>query len=99
MDNYQNRYYALLVELGEQNHNNAKLQYELDYLNGVGHVSTAYATMLINKAILRLNDDLYLQGDVEDATKALWEAKRIINGLSYGEMPFDDDVDGGLNND
>lgn len=91
MDNYQNRYYALLVELGEQNHNMAKLQYELDYLNGVGHVSTAYATMLITKAILRLNDDIYIQGAVDDATKALWEAKKIIDSLSYGEVPYPDE--------
>lgn len=91
MDNYQNRYYALLVELGEQNHNMAKLQYELDYLNGVGHVSTAYATMLINKAILRLNDDIYIQGAVDDATRALWEAKKIIDSLSYGEVPYPDE--------
>ena len=98
MDNYQNKYYALLVELGEQNHNMAKLQYELDYLNGVGHVSTAYATMLITKAILRLNDDIYIQGAVDDAIKALWEAKKIIGGMTYGEAPFDD-ADGGLNDD
>ena len=91
MDNYQNRYYALLVELGEQNHNMAKLQYELDYLNGVGHVSTAYATMLINKAILRLNDDIYIQGNVEEAIDVLYKAKAIIDSLSYGDAPIDDE--------
>jgi len=97
MDNYQNRYYNLLIELGEQNHNMAKLQYELDYLNGVGHVSTHYALMLINKAILRLNDDIYLQGDVDAAIDKLYKAKSIIDTLSYGEAPMGD-VEG-LNDD
>lgn len=91
MDNYQNRYYALLIELGEKNHENAKLQYELDYLNGVGHVSTAYATMLINKAINRLNEDIYLQGDVDYALNKLYKAKSIIDSLSYGEAPLEEE--------
>lgn len=92
MNNYQNRYYALLIELGEKNHELAKLQYELDYLNGVGHVSTHYAIMLITKAILRLNDDLYLQGDVDNAIDKLHKAKSIIDSLSYGEAPIEDEL-------
>lgn len=92
MDNYQNRYYDLLIELGEKNHELAKLQYELDYLNGVGHVSTAYAIMLINKAINRLNEDIYLQGDVDNALNKLFKAKSIIEGLSYGEAPFEEEL-------
>lgn len=93
MDNYQNSYYALLIELGEKNHELAKLQYELDHLNGVGHVSTAYAIMLINKAINRLNDDIYLQGDVDYALNKLFKAKSIIDSLSYGEAPTEEELD------
>lgn len=93
MDNYQNRYYALLIELGEKNHELAKLQYELDYLNGVDSTSTAYATMLINKTIIRLNDDIYLQGDVDYALNKLYKAKSIIDTLSYGDSSIDDGVD------
>ena len=89
MDNYQNRYYALLIELGEKNHELAKLQYELDYLNGVDSTSTAYATMLINKTINRLNDDIYLQGDVDYALNKLYKAKSVIDSLSYGEGSFE----------
>ena len=93
MDNYQNRYYALLIELGEKNHELAKLQYELDYLNGVDSTSKAYANRLIQKVINRLNDDIYLQGDVDDAVESLQWAKVIVNSLSYGETSIDDGID------
>lgn len=92
MDNFEQRCYALMQELGQMNHELAKLQYELDYLNGVGHVSTAYAIMLINKAINRLNDDIYLQGDVDYALNKLYKAKGIIEGLSYGEAPTEEEL-------
>ena len=92
MNNYQKRYYALLIELGEKNHELAKLQYELDYLNGVNSTSTAYATMLINKTIIRLNDDIYLQGDVDHAIDRLYKVKSIIDTLSYGDSSIDDGI-------
>lgn len=93
MDNYQNLYYALLIELGEKNHELAKLQYELDYLNGVDSTSTAYANRLIKKVIDRLNEDIYLQDDVDDAIDKLYKVKSIIDSLSYGETSIDDGVD------
>ena len=93
MDNYQNRYYALLIELGEKNHELAKLQYELDYLNGVSLSSTEYSTILINKVILRLNDDVYLQGDVDHAIDRLYKVKSIIDSLSYGDFAESIDED------
>ena len=92
MDNFEKRCYSLMNELGQMKHENTKLQYELDYLNGVGHVSTAYAIMLINKAINRLNDDIYLQGDVDYALNKLFKAKSIIDSLSYGEAPTEDEL-------
>ena len=93
MDNYQNRYYALLIELGEKNHELAKLQYELDYLNGVDSTSKSYANRLIQKVIDRLNEDIYLQGDVDYALNKLYKAKSIIDSLSYGETSIDDGID------
>lgn len=92
MDNFEQRCYALMNELGQMKHENTKLQYELDYLNGVGHVSTHYALMLINKAILRLHDDIYLQGDVDAVIDKLYKAKSIIDTLSYGEPPMEEEV-------
>ena len=93
MDNYQNRYYALLIELGEKNHELAKLQYELDYLNGVDSTSKAYANRLIKKVIDRLNEDIYLQDDVDDAIDKLYKVKSIIDTLSYGDSSIDDGID------
>lgn len=94
MDNFEKRCYSLMNELGQMKQENTKLQYELDYLNGVRHVSTAYATMLINKAINRLNDDIYIQGDVDYALNKLFKAKSIIEGLSYGEAPLEQEFIG-----
>ena len=93
MNNYQNRYYALLIELGEKTHEMTKMQWELDYLNGVGKTSTDHAVMLINKAINKLHDDIYLQGDVEEAKDALWQARKLVNALSYGDFAESIDED------
>jgi hypothetical protein len=90
MDNYQNRYYALLVELGEASHDRAKLEHELSFLKGVGASTVEHSLRLLTKVILALHDDLYLHngenGSPEDAIDALYKVKSIVEKLNYGDF-------------
>jgi len=95
MNNYENRVYELMRELGEASHERAKLEYELDIYKGIGATTVEHCSFLLNRVIAALNDDVYLQsganGSASDVVNMIYKTKSILEKLNYGdcESSFD----------